>query len=139
MLTPPSVPKIQHQPIERRRVLVVDDSQTVVHVLRAYLMNLNLDFDSASDARTAMRMILKNPPSLIISDIQMPGMDGIEFCRALRSTHGLSRTRFLLMSSRWTDERRRDAQRLGVDGCLQKPISAEQLAQLVTRLLGPSN
>src|SRR5699024_5465558 len=117
---------------ERRRVLVVDDSPTVVHVFRAYLMNLNLDFDSAPDARTAMRMILKNPPDLIISDIQMPGMDGLEFCRAMRGTPGLSRTRFLLMSSRWTDERRRDAQRLGVDGCLQKPIAAEQLAELVT-------
>jgi CheY-like chemotaxis protein len=101
-------------------------------------MNLNLEFDSAADASTAMRKLLRNRPDVVISDIQMPGTDGIEFCRALRGTPGLKQTHFILMSSRWTDERRQAAQQLGVSSCLQKPVSADALAQLVTKLLEQS-
>lgn len=120
----------------RKKVLLVDDSRTVRCVLRTYLMGLGYDFVHAEDGDEGLRAALREQPDLIISDIQMPGLDGMSLCRALRRAPGLRHTRLVLISSRWTPSRREEARQLGVDARLDKPVSCADLADLTRQLIG---
>ncbi len=125
-------------PVGRRRnkVLLVDDSPTVLCVLRTYLMGLGYDFVQAGDGREGLHVALREQPNLVISDLRMPGLDGVSLCKALRRAPSLGCTRLVLISSHWTPELREQAKELGVDACLQKPVSCDDLAQLTRSLLG---
>lgn len=123
-------------PVEnkKRKILVVDDSKTMLFVLRTHLTDRSLEFLEASDGETAMRCALRQQPDVIISDVQMPGMSGIELCRLVKRAPGLRSTRLVLMSSKWTRERRREVEQIGIDGILEKPVDPQRLERLISRL-----
>jgi twitching motility two-component system response regulator PilH len=125
----PSVPISQK--IRLKRVLIVDDSKTVVLVMRTYLMNSGFVFDAAADVAQAMCLVLQHPPDFVISDIQMPGSSGFDLIRAFRRLPALAHIRFFLMTSSWTLERRREAIELKVEACLQKPVNADRLLKIL--------
>jgi sigma-B regulation protein RsbU (phosphoserine phosphatase) len=119
-----------------RKILLVDDSQTVLHVLRTYLMGGDFEFALAADGEAAMRAVINDQPHLIISDVQMPGMSGIDLCSAIKRLPGMRHAQFVLISSKWTPELRRQAGEIGVGHCLHKPVKAEDIATLAAKLLG---
>lgn len=119
----------------KKRVLLVDDSQTIICVMRAFLMDTDCELLVAADADGALKMVLREQPDLVISDIQMPGMSGLDLCRVLRGAPRLRGVRLVLISGSWSNERQEEARRIGVDGCLQKPVNPEQLVTMVKRLL----
>jgi two-component system chemotaxis response regulator CheY len=114
-----------------RKVLLVDDSMTVRLVLRTYLMGRGAEFIAESDGIAALRTVLRERPDVVITDIEMPNMSGLELCEAIRSAPGLSDVQLVLISSKWTEARRRAARRLGVRLCLEKPIDPAALAQVL--------
>jgi two-component system, chemotaxis family, chemotaxis protein CheY len=120
---------------EPRKILLVDDSRTITCVLRAYLMDRGDEFLVASDADSALRCVLREQPDLLIADIEMPGMSGLDLCRVLRATPRLSRVRLVVISGGWTESRHEEARRIGIDGWLSKPVNPEKLAALVHKLL----
>ena len=65
------------------RILVVDDETHILQVLSLKLRNSGFEVSTAVDGEDALRQALDNPPDLIITDIQMPYMNGIELCSAL--------------------------------------------------------
>ncbi len=115
--------------------MLVDDSETIICVLRAYLMDQGYGFSVASDAESALRCVLHEQPDLIIADIQMPGLSGLDLCRMLRGTPRLSHIRLVVISSGWTASRHEEAGRIGIDGWLAKPVNPVQLMSLMKRLL----
>lgn len=117
------------------KILFVDDSRTMLFVLRAHLSGCNFEFLEAPDGMTAMRCAMKVRPSVIISDVEMPGVSGIDLCRLVRSAPGLTHTRLILISSKWTTARRREVESIGVDGMLPKPLDPDMLKQLVMSLV----
>src|SRR5690348_4573396 len=66
-------------------ILVVDDDESMRDLLRLHLSSAGYDVQVAEDAITAGYMVLKTPPDLIISDVNMPHLDGFEFIQALKA------------------------------------------------------
>jgi putative two-component system response regulator len=117
------------------KILFVDDSRTMLFVLRAHLSGCHFELLDAPDGVTAMRYAMKVRPAVIISDVEMPGVSGIDLCRLVRSAPGLKHTRMILISSKWTTARRREVESIGVDGMLPKPIEPDVLKQMVVSLV----
>ncbi|ORT95159.1 DNA-binding response regulator, partial [Frankia casuarinae] len=67
------------------RVLVVDDDALVSEVVDRYLRNAGFDVDRAADGPTALRVAETTPPDLVVLDLMLPGLDGIEVFRRLRA------------------------------------------------------
>lgn len=114
------------------RILLVDDSTTVRLVLRTYLMGRGAEFHAESDGASALRTVLREHPDVVISDVEMPQMTGLELCEAIRTLPALVDVRLVLISSKWTPERRREARRIGVDLCLEKPVDPQALESILT-------
>lgn len=117
------------------RILIVDDSRTTLAVIKVHLMSRSYEFVTANNATEALSIAQKQAPDLIISDLAMPDVSGIELCKQIRMSLGLRKTPFILVTAQKEDAIRREAFSAGVDGFLRKPIDSAQLQELVTRLL----
>jgi signal transduction histidine kinase len=128
---PISVPS---QGAARERILVVDDNVE----MRRYLMRLlqcRWQVQTAADGGEALERIREHPPELIVADIMMPHMDGLELLRRLRSEAATARIPVLLLSARAGEEAYVDGLRAGADDYLVKPFSRhELLARVESRL-----
>ena len=110
-----------------RRVLVVDDSRLQRRILVASLKKWGFEVVEADSGEAAMEICSTDPPDLILSDWMMPGMNGLEFCRAFREQSKESYSYFILLTSK--SEKNEIAQGLdaGADDFLTKPVSSDEL------------
>ncbi len=122
---------------EQRRektILVVEDTPLLRDLTALYLSRLG-EVQKTASAAEALDLVFEAPPDLIVSDLKMPEMDGIELCRELKA-HPESRRIPFLMFSGSTDSRDRDrALRAGVADYLVKPIERPELLSAAHRLL----
>ena len=120
-----------------RRVLVVDDALTVRELQRSILERAGFDVSVAADGRDALSRLAEAPSELIITDIEMPNMDGFELTAAVRADPALANVPVLILSSRATDEDRQRGLDVGADGYIVKSGFDEgSLVTAVNRLLG---
>jgi CheY-like chemotaxis protein len=123
---------------EKRLILVVDDSRTMIAVVKIYLGSRNYEFMEAGNVDDAMQIVRKRIPDLIISDICMPGKSGIDFCYEVRADPNpdLANVPVLLMTS--TKDEKLSAAAKMIDGCalLAKPFTTVELCDAATKLLG---
>jgi PAS domain S-box-containing protein len=119
---------------ERPRVLVADDNAD----MRQYLSRLlggNCKVETASDGESALRAVLERPPDLVVCDIMMPRLDGLEFLKRLRAIPERKQVPVILLSARAGEESRIEGLAGGADDYLVKPFSArELLARVQARL-----
>jgi CheY-like chemotaxis protein len=120
------------------KVLLVDDTKTLMTLTRIYLMGWSLDFLEAVDGAEALRLARAYKPDLVISDIKMPVMDGLELCAAIRRSPELARTPVILLTKLESDETKAQGLKVGATAFLTKPISVEALRKVVAGLLGLS-
>jgi len=106
------------------RILVVDDEVQITRVLRASLSAQRYDVRTANDPEEALRLNTEWQPDLIITDLVMPGMTGVELCRAIRRT---SRTPILILSVRDQEPAKVEALDAGADDYVTKPFSIQEL------------
>ncbi len=119
---------------EKAVILFVEDSSDV----RSYLQDLlKADFNVllAESAEDAIEIILKNSPDLIISDLMMPGMDGIEFCNKIKTDWQTSHIPFILLTAKVTDESKIQGLETGADDYLTKPFNYEELFVRIKNLI----
>src|SRR3569833_398624 len=118
----------------RERILIVDDNAD----MRAYLRRLlgpHWAVETADHGAQALESVLATPPDLIISDVMMPGKDGLELVRSLRADPPTAGIPVILLSARTGEEAQVSAMRAGADDYIVKPFSArELLARVATRL-----
>src|SRR5437762_14282693 len=88
-------------------ILVVDDDQTIRELLQLHLRNAGYAVHVAEDAVEAGHLVLRSPPDLIISDVNMPHMDGFEFIAAVRADHSLPYIPVIFLTSEERSEERR--------------------------------
>jgi CheY-like chemotaxis protein len=84
-------------PTDKPKVLIVEDSRTMRETLRI-LLSLDFDCQAAEDGASALVQALARPPDLILSDVEMKGVDGYELLRRVRSLPSLAHVRFVLLS-----------------------------------------
>jgi CheY-like chemotaxis protein len=119
-----------------KRVLVVDDDRVIQQLLE---VNLELEgyqvAGTASDGQEAIAMAAELKPDLILLDIMMPKMDGLEVCRHLKADPKLSKIPIVLLSARAQDMDIREGLEIGADAYLTKPFDPVELLDVVGRLL----
>ena len=120
----PAAPKI---PL----ILVVDDSITVRRVTQRLLQREGYRVVMAADGLQALERLQEERPTVVLSDIEMPRMDGFDLARNIRSDPRLSDLPIVMITSRIAGKHREHAKELGVDHYLGKPYSEDELMSLV--------
>lgn len=119
------------------KILIVDDQPTSRQFLLTLLGYQDHRLFEAADGAEALDLVRAERPDLVISDILMPRMDGIEFARRLRAEPGLATTRLIFYTATYrVEEAERLARACGVEQVLSKPADPETLLNLVRRALG---
>jgi CheY-like chemotaxis protein len=122
-----------------KRVLVVDDDRVIQQLLE---VNLELEgyevVATASDGREALEKIAELTPDLVILDVMMPKMDGIEVCRHLKRDPKTADIPVVLLSARAQDLDVREGLEVGANAYLTKPFDPIELLDVVGRLLKTS-
>ena len=110
------------------KVLAVEDDAVARGVLRQALKRLDHDVVEAGDGRAAWTLLQHEPVRVVVSDWNMPEMDGLELCRRIRARPGAEYTYFILLTSNTANhENRREAADAGVDDFLTKPLDFDEL------------
>ena len=113
-------------------VLICDDNYTVHESLRAYLNAENISTVSVYDGETALEMIHNRNISLLVLDVMMPGISGIEVCKEIRKFNSIP---IIVLSAKSSEEDRIEGLELGADDYVTKPFSPRELAIKIRRLL----
>ena len=90
--------------MKQKRILIADDDQALVRVLALRCRNLGLEVQSAPDAMFALSLIHKQPPDVILLDINMPAGDGLAVCEMLANDQRLSKIPVLIMTGQSDQE-----------------------------------
>lgn len=116
-------------------VLVVDDSLTMRKVLSRVLEREDYEVMTANDGVDAIQALQEVTPDIILTDIEMPRMDGFEFSRYVRDNPATQHVPLVVISSRTADKHRAVATEIGVNAFLGKPVQDEELVRQVKALL----
>jgi two-component system chemotaxis response regulator CheY len=118
-------------------ILVVDDSPTVRNIIKIYLMNLRLSILEAEDATRALQLLRLVPVSVVIADINMPGMDGITFVKEIRASKEaqLRGIPVILLTAEKGGDLRQRGHEAGANAFIQKPVSHADLTETVRQFL----
>jgi signal transduction histidine kinase/ActR/RegA family two-component response regulator len=116
------------------RILVVDDSRDAAESLAMLLVSLGADVHTAGDGPAALEKVVACRPSVILLDIGMPGMDGLEVARRVRQLPESRELTVIALSGWGQDEDRRRSREAGIDYHLVKPVNLDELNHLLTAL-----
>ncbi len=117
---------------ERKTVLIVEDDPTVAQLIRLYLIRDGHDVVTATDGQEGLRIALERKPDLMLLDLNLPGMDGMEVCRRVRAE---TRMPVVMVTARVDEEDRLAGLDLGADDYILKPFSPRELAARVRAVL----
>ena len=112
-------------------IMVVDDSITVRRVTQRLLKREGYRVVLAADGLQALERLQDERPAVVLSDIEMPRMDGFDLARNIRADQALKNLPIIMITSRIAEKHREHARELGVDHYLGKPYSEEELLRLV--------
>ena len=113
-------------------ILVVDDEQRIVDLARMYLEQDGFQVTSATNGSVAKRMILADKPSLVVLDLMLPGMDGLEVCRRVREESDVP---IIMLTARSEDIDKIVGLELGADDYLTKPFNPRELVARIRAIL----
>ena len=116
------------------RVLLVDDSEINLMVGSALLESLGAEVTTVADGAEAVEQVRATSYDLVLMDVQMPGMDGLEATRRIRAVHGPSKPRIVALTGEDSAQERQQCLDAGMDDFVTKPVSGEALAGLLVRL-----
>jgi two-component system response regulator MtrA len=114
-----------------RRVLVVDDDERLLRVVGTYLSIEGYEVVSATDAEAALAEVTRRKPDLIIMDVMMPGIDGLEACGRIRADPATASIPVLLFSALSSGHDAERARLAGANHLITKPFNLAGLAEIV--------
>jgi twitching motility two-component system response regulator PilG len=117
------------------KVLIVEDTKTITNLLQVYLMGWGLEFFDANNGRVGLARARELKPDLIISDVQMPEMDGFALCAAVRADPELYATPIVMLTSLKDEASRQKGKLVGATAFLNKPVSVDDLREKVRNIL----
>ncbi len=121
------------------KVLVVDDEPKWLRIVDLYLRGQGYEVTTTLSGQEAIEKVRQDRPDVVVADISMPGMDGYELCRVLRSDAATRTIPFIFLTGRDDDTDRLKARKIGSDDYLTKPCPLERLTQSVDTLMDRIN
>jgi DNA-binding response OmpR family regulator len=118
-----------------QRILVVDDDKSIVKVLASYLEQAGYRALSAHDGETALHILRRERPELVILDLMMPHRDGWEVTKIIRADKALAATLIIMLTARAEDADKIVGLELGADDYVTKPFNAREVVTRVKALL----
>ena len=118
-----------------RTILVVEDEPGIVTIVRDYLDIAGFRVVTASDGVTALRLARSERPSLLVLDLMLPGMDGLDVTRALRQDPATRKVPIIMLTARAEEVDRLVGLELGADDYITKPFSPRELVARVRAVL----
>jgi two-component system, chemotaxis family, chemotaxis protein CheY len=117
-----------------KTIMTVDDAVTIRKMISMTLKGAGHEVMEAVDGAAALDALKDRPVDLIISDVNMPNMDGIEMTRQLRQTSTHSRTPIILLTTESAQEIKDKGRAAGATGWIVKPFKEEQLLAVLAKL-----
>jgi len=121
---------------EVKRILIVEDSPSVLAILEDMLTDLGYDVTTATNGQRACRLIEENKYNLIITDLSMPVMDGIEFVKTAKQMPNCKFVPIVMLSSEDDEKKIAEAKSVGISTFLRKPVKELQLKTILQVVLG---
>lgn len=119
-----------------KSVLTVDDSPSIRQMVRVVLTPAGYEVHEASDGNQGLTVAKSKQINMIITDLNMPGMDGLTFIREVRKLPAYSGTPIIFLTTESDDGAKQQAKAAGATGWITKPFKQEQLTAAVKKLLG---
>lgn len=117
-----------------KRILTVDDSKTMRDMVGFTLRGAGFDIVEAEDGVHALSVLAGTKVDLIITDINMPNMDGISLVRELRAGPTYKSTPILILTTEGGDQKKTEGRAAGATGWIVKPFAPEKLLQVVNKV-----
>lgn len=117
-------------------ILIVDDSQTVRQVLQLALADAGYEVIEAEDGFDALRKISGAQVDMLITDLNMPNMDGLELIKKVREDSQHRFTPIVMLTTESSEEKKKAGREAGASGWIVKPFKPEQLLKVVKMVLG---
>ncbi len=117
-----------------KRILTVDDSKTIRDMLKFTLVNAGFDVLQAEDGRHGIDVLGADRVDVIITDLNMPNLDGIGFIRHLRQDPVHKATPILILTTESDSRKKQEGKEAGATGWLVKPFEPEKLLDVIRRV-----
>ncbi len=117
------------------RILIIEDDRDIVELVRYNLEKEGFQVTAAFDGIAGLAQLQKSPPDLLVLDLMLPKLSGLEICKAARREAGLNRIPILMLSARGEEADRVIGLELGADDYVTKPFSPRELVARVKALL----
>jgi len=130
-----SEPAPQTRPTGHHRVLIVEDERDIRELVRYTLEQEGFVVDEAADADAALERIARRAPDLMVLDVMLPGMSGLELCRRLRAQAPTAALPILMLTAKGTEVDRVLGLEMGADDYVVKPFSPREVLARIRALL----
>ena len=122
---------------ENLRIMIVDDMSVSRALIAQSLDEIGIKhYATENDAKVALGKLAANPVHLVISDMNMPGMSGLQLLRALRSAKTTQRIGFILITGTPSQEILREGQQLGLNNLIRKPFTSATVRTAIESVVG---
>lgn len=119
-----------------KTVLIVDDSATMRQMVSFTLTGAGFTVVEAGDGADAVKKLTAGTkPNLVITDLNMPNMDGISLIKEIRKMGTLKFTPILMLTTESTDDKKKEGQAAGATGWIVKPFNPEQMLKVIAKVL----
>jgi len=119
----------------KKKILIVDDNPDLISILRVQLENKGYDTVQATNGMQAVDIATAQLPDLILMDIMMPVMDGLQATSLIREHPNTESTPIIAMTAKVTSENKLECLQSGCDGHIAKPFTSKQLVSIIEKLL----
>ena len=118
-----------------KTILVVDDSASIRQVVSITLKSAGYSVIEAVDGKDALTKLYGQKVNLVISDVNMPNMDGISFVKEMKQKANYKFTPVIMLTTEGSDEKKKEGQAAGAKAWVVKPFKPEQMLQAVSMLI----
>jgi two-component system alkaline phosphatase synthesis response regulator PhoP len=119
----------------KQRILVVDDDREIVRLVRAYLEQSGFQVLTAYDGETALHILRRERPDLLLLDLMLPGRDGLDVTRVVRGDVGLAALPIIMLTARVEDQEKIVGLEVGADDYVTKPFNPREVVARVRAVL----
>src|SRR5436309_1190596 len=118
-----------------KRILIIEDDRDIIELVRYNLVNEGFQVTAASDGTAGLASVKKSPPDILLLDLMLPRISGLEICKEIRRDSALNRLPILMLTARGEEADRVVGLEMGADDYVTKPFSPRELLARVKALL----